>query len=207
MAIAPFWEEQYAKADGVKTFHGGKPSEKVVQAAQMLPKGGRALDLGCGAGRDSLYLAKAGFEVASIDISETGIARLKEEAKNAGLTIHAWVGDMASFRFEGTYDLIIAIGCLHLLARSGWQHLIARAKEHTRPLGLNVMTGFTDESPTPPDMAPYFKGLFRPGELFKVYEDWDIVDRNSFTFSDDHGQGLRHTHTTHGVVARRPEGL
>jgi tellurite methyltransferase len=205
MTTRPFWEEQYAKPDGVKTFGGGEPSERVVQAAGMLPRGSRAIEFGCGAGRDSLFLAKSGFVVTSVDISESGISTLNREAQNRGLRVEAFVEDMSKFKLVGGYDLVVAIGCLHLITRSDREGFLKRVKEHTNPSGLNVMTGFTDESPTPPDMEPYFVGLFRPGELFDVYGDWEIVTKRSFTFTDDHGNGLRHTHSTHGLLARKPK--
>ncbi len=199
----PFWEEQYATSDGLKTFGGGKPTDKVIKVASQMKKGSRVIEFGCGAGRDALYLAENGFDVTSVDISKTGISKLIEIAEKRCLQIKAKVQDMRDFHFEGKYDLVIAVGSLHLIPRSDWKKLIKKVKEHTVVNGFNIMTGFTDQVQTPPDMKPFFVGLFQEDELFEIYDDWDILDKHSITFTDNHGNGLSHTHSTHGLLAKK----
>jgi len=72
----PFWEESYKRPGKLDTFGDGKPSELVVKAVATLPKGITALDLGCGEGRNTVYLASLGFKTYAADISESGIANL-----------------------------------------------------------------------------------------------------------------------------------
>ena len=47
MNLKPFWEEQYAKPDGLKTFDGGKPTDKVIKALSQMKKGSRVIEFGC----------------------------------------------------------------------------------------------------------------------------------------------------------------
>ena len=68
---------------------------------------------------------------------------------------------------------------------------------HTSVGGVHAISVFTDEAPTPPDMAPFFVGLFKKEELFDIYRDWEILDKNNYRFNDDHGNGLKHTHAGH----------
>ena len=56
---------------------------------------GEALDLGCGQGRDSLYLARAGYEVTSVDGSAPAIAQLLDRAD--GLALRGVVSDIRDY--------------------------------------------------------------------------------------------------------------
>lgn len=72
------------------------------------------LDLGCGLGRHSIYLAQKGFEVNAIDLSEYGVNHLKEWAKREQLDITAGVGDMLNLPFDDDFfDCIIAFNVIY----------------------------------------------------------------------------------------------
>ena len=71
--MKPFWESEYLNREK-STF--GNPSKEVVDIVQHLEKGARVLDVGCGDGRHSLYLANLGFRVDAFDISENAIKKL-----------------------------------------------------------------------------------------------------------------------------------
>lgn len=64
--------------------------------AEWLPKlpRGRALDVACGAGRNSLYLAAAGFAVTAVDISDVALARGRRNAADRGLEIDWLCADL-----------------------------------------------------------------------------------------------------------------
>ncbi|MBL4937431.1 class I SAM-dependent methyltransferase [Clostridium sp. YIM B02515] len=72
------------------------------------------LDLGCGLGRHSIYLAKKGFEVNAVDLSDYGVNHLKKWAKEEQLNIDAQVCDMLNLPFEdNTFDCIIAYNVIY----------------------------------------------------------------------------------------------
>lgn len=62
-----FWEKAYRE---VVSLWGLEPDHLLKDYARLIPKG-MVLDLGIGEGRDALFLAKMGYEVEGIDISET----------------------------------------------------------------------------------------------------------------------------------------
>jgi tellurite methyltransferase len=62
---------------------------------------------------------------------------------------------------------------------------------------------FTNEVPAPSDMEPFFVGLFNKGELFEIYGDWEIIDKREYQFEDDHGNGLKHLHAGHKLIAQK----
>ena len=94
MTKKPFWEESYRRPGKPDTFRGGKPSDDVVAAASMLAKGSTALDLGCGEGRNAIYLANIGFYTSAVDISKAGIDKLNNVAFEMGLNINSAICDM-----------------------------------------------------------------------------------------------------------------
>jgi tellurite methyltransferase len=144
-AARPFWEDVFEDIDAPSPF--GPPSDEIVELQPSLPKHASVLDLGCGDGRNALFLARHGCRVHAVDISPAAIAKLAALADREDLQIVARVADLREYRFEDRYDLVIAHGCLHLLERMHWTRLLAQSKEHTRPGGYNVMVVFTDMLP------------------------------------------------------------
>jgi tellurite methyltransferase len=199
----PFWEESYKRPGKLDTFGDGKPSEVVVKAAATLPKGIKALDLGCGEGRNALYLASLGFKTHASDISESGIAKLNDVANEKELAIDASVCDMREFKFPCKYDLIVCLGCLHLIPRHDWEILIKRMQENTVARGLHVIGVFTDTVPEPEDQRGLMVGLFKEGELLEHYRDWEILERHVYRFTHTHPGGITHEHAGNDIVARK----
>jgi SAM-dependent methyltransferase len=104
---AQFWESRYADAGQVWS---GRPNDALVALAADLPAG-RALDLGCGEGGDSIWLAGHGWQVTGVDISRTAITRASAAADAAGIPhgrIRWLVGDLASWTDDGRYELVSA---------------------------------------------------------------------------------------------------
>lgn len=78
----------------------------------LFPDGGRALDLAGGAGRHAIWLAKQGWEVTLIDISETGVEQARQNAGPLASHIHFVVDDLTGFtasqtHFEKAFDVVM----------------------------------------------------------------------------------------------------
>ena len=71
------------------------------------PAAGRVLDAPCGFGRHSMALARRGFEVTGVDLSETELQRAKERAAMAGLPLQLVRQDMRDMDFSGEFDLAL----------------------------------------------------------------------------------------------------
>jgi SAM-dependent methyltransferase len=117
---AGWWDGFYADRDKPIPFFAAKPDENLVSYLDRgLVAPGRALDLGCGPGRNALQLAAAGYEVDAVDLSGTAITWARERAREAGaegVTFHH--GDafaLAGAELAGPYDLIHDSGCFHHL--------------------------------------------------------------------------------------------
>jgi SAM-dependent methyltransferase len=71
------------------------------------PGGGRVLDAPCGFGRHSMALARRGFDVTGVDLSETELQRAKERAAEARLPLQLVRQDMRDMEFSGEFDLAL----------------------------------------------------------------------------------------------------
>ena len=166
MSKSNTFETNYKKE---KCFWGSKP-HKIVQDIIKFKQAGEVLDLGVGEGRDALFLAKKGFTVTGIDISETGIKKFEQLAKEAKLKVKGIVADIFDFKFKQKYDIIISIVTLHFLDVEQVKNIIKNIKQNTKSNGLNVIIVFTDEFG--PSKFPY---LFKQNELRNLYKDWTIL--------------------------------
>jgi len=134
-----------------------------------LPDGGlpsvpRALDVACGFGGNSLYLASAGFQVDAIDISGVALAHLQAEAARRGLRLRLIQADLTRWWVPPShYALIVATYYLN-------RDLMPQLSRGLRSGGLLFMethnTHFLSERP---DFDPAF--LLHPGELRQFAQD------------------------------------
>jgi 2-polyprenyl-3-methyl-5-hydroxy-6-metoxy-1,4-benzoquinol methylase len=69
----------------------------------------KILDVGCGTGRHAIELAKRGYSITGIDLSESQIQRAKEKAENVGLKIDFIVADARNLTFENEFDAAIML--------------------------------------------------------------------------------------------------
>ena len=111
--------------------------------------------------------------------------------------------DMREATFETDYHLIVSMGCLHLLERECWGHLLRRMQAHTCVGGYHAVGIMTDALPAPDDQREFFIGLFEDGELFEQYAGWEIISRRSVQFHDEHPNGVRHHHAGDNILARK----
>lgn len=75
---------------------------------------GRVLDLGCGNGRNSVYLASCGFEVDANDISDEALSITKQAAAESGVELNCIPGAFFDLAVDTeSYDMIYDLGCLH----------------------------------------------------------------------------------------------
>ena len=93
----------------------GKPRPILVEFIEkVLIKKGKALDICCGAGTNTVYLAEKGFEVTGIDISPKAIAYAKKKAKQANVNINLMVQNFLNLPFEkAEFDFVFDMGCFH----------------------------------------------------------------------------------------------
>lgn len=139
-----------------------QPSELLVENIALLNKG-KALDIAMGSGRNAVYLAGKGFDVAGVDISPESVKEALELVQQAGVTVNAMVADLEKeYTIEKeAYDLII---CFNYLQRSLFPHIKGGLKHG----GMVVYETFIV------DQAKLFGKPSNPDYLLKYNELLDI---------------------------------
>ncbi|MEU5208646.1 class I SAM-dependent methyltransferase [Streptomyces sp. NPDC020742] len=147
-AGASWWDGFYADRGKPVPFFVAKPDESLVSYLERgLVTSGRALDLGCGPGRNALHLAAAGFEVEAIDLSPTAIDWAKDRARGSGADVRFVCGDAfaaADCALAGPYDLIYDSGCFHHLPPHRRISYLALLDRALAPGGHLALTCFAD---------------------------------------------------------------
>lgn len=91
----------------------GEPYTELIAFYSSYPKRGKLLDLGCGQGRDSIAIARQGYEVVGIDNSVLGITQMNEKAAQENLTLTGIVDDIFKYdRFSG-FEFILLDSMFH----------------------------------------------------------------------------------------------
>lgn len=104
----------------------------------------RILDVGCGEGRDCLFLMNLGYDVQALDISEEAIRYCQSKAgvENAS-RFH--VVDVCSGEFAGEFDFIYSVATLHMLVlKEDRENYLAFIREHLTKNGLALILSMGD---------------------------------------------------------------
>ncbi|MFK4117006.1 class I SAM-dependent methyltransferase [Streptomyces longwoodensis] len=141
-----WWDDFYADRSRPVPFFADKPDENLVSALDrgLVPARGRALDLGCGPGRNALYLASRGFAVDAVDLSAAAVSWARERAAGTGADVRFLCGDAFALESElpGPYDLVHDSGCFHHLPPHRRISYLALLERTLAPGGHFTLTCF-----------------------------------------------------------------
>ena len=198
----PFWEKAFKKD---KSFlFGSEPNKTVTEFEKFFDNDWNVLDVGCGDGKNSLYLAEKGFKnIDAFDISEAAIEKLKRLSDEKGLNVNAMVEQLQNFEFSKEYGLVMSFGVYHFVEKDVWKNFILKAKEHTCVGGIHIVQLFNDNVAPSPDIAPFAVGMAKDGEIKELYEDWEILQFLSYEFEEKHPGVPLHKHASNKIVARK----
>ncbi len=131
---------------------------------------GRALDLGCGTGTHSIYLAQHGFEVVGVDFSPKAIELARDKARQAGVQVDFRLSDVTHLDFlQKPFNLILDVGCFHGLDQAGRLRYAEHASRLTQPGSKFLLHGF---------MRPAFFGRYHlmPEEVRRFFEPTFVLN-------------------------------
>ena len=149
---------------------------EVLAAAGLIPPG-KALDLGCGNGRNSLYLAANGYSVTAWDKNPMSIANIERIKAAEGLeNLEIATVDLNALSFDGEYDFILSTVVMMFLEPQTIPGLIANMQRTTVPGGYNLIVAAMDTDDFPCTVG--FPFAFKAGELAEYYSGWEVVKYN-----------------------------
>jgi len=184
------WNRKYREAPGAwlvpDRFLARAFAEYILP---LFPQGGAALDVAGGAGRHAIWLAKQGWEVTLIDISETGVEQAQQNAGTLASHIHFVVDDLTHFKAAQTYfetsrgtssetwsetslkisfDVVIAFFFLR-------REMFAEVVRAVRPGGLLVYKTYTRVQTKLPSGPKNPEHLLAPGELLQLASGLNVL--------------------------------
>lgn len=149
---------------------------EVINAARLITPC-KAMDLGCGSGRNSLYLNLLGFDVDACDHNAQSVEFIDEIIEKEGLqNIHTQVRDINDLVIDGQYGLILSTVVFMFLDRQKIPAIIDNMQQSTQPGGYNLIVAAMSTDDYPCNMP--FSFTFKHNELKEYYRDWTIVKYN-----------------------------
>lgn len=196
-----YYENLYQNSKKSRYIFGPPEKELIGFLNSKQLQKARALDLGCGDGRNAILLASKNFTVLGVDNSASGLKKLKKAISNndrIAKNISLRKANLKNVKLKGRkFDLVICVNTFHELGIRGVKHLITQAKHSTKQFGINYLAFFL------PRKGDYMrKEGYYPRELdvIKQYRDWKVLGKKKFLMEHHHitpdskGKTIKHKH-------------
>jgi 2-polyprenyl-3-methyl-5-hydroxy-6-metoxy-1,4-benzoquinol methylase len=184
------------------------PTSLLTQLTLRLIRGrepGRALDLGAGEGADSIRLAKMGYKVTAVDISDVAADKIRKFAGAEGADISVETADISDYHPEGQFDIVICNGVLHYIRDK--ESVLERIQAATGPGGVNVISSWTTftEVPESHNSVPVYRDE-EDGAIARAYRSWDIklLYLEHGKPEESHEGMPAHSHSHVKLIAEKP---
>lgn len=161
-----------------KKYNTNPVHSEVLEAMQTV-KPCKALDLGCGQGRNALFLAQHGFDVTAVDQNELSLEILQSIVEQEDLEMPVGLYDINSASIGQTYDFIVSTVVLMFLQADRIPAIIQNMQEQTSIGGYNLIVCAMDTEDYP--CSVNFPFTFKEGELANYYQDWELIKYNEST--------------------------
>ena len=202
MALITQYEKWYESED---YFWGTIEADLCHELIKLIPpsKDIKVLDIGCGEGKDAVYMAKQGYTVYAFDITKSGINKTLKMAKEKNIEVNAFIADINDFNIDEKFDIIYSTGTIQYLDDDKIDEFFKKVQSMTKPNGINWFNVFVDKPfiPLPPDWDEGEK-LWPTAKLFSYYPDWKF-ERIDETIFDCNSAGIPHKHCMDVLVARK----
>ena len=174
-----FWW-QLAYLIGFKLWDSGVPPPEltsVVEGPEALALG-RALDLGCDAGTNVVYLAQHGWEATGVDLVARALRKARERAAAANVSARFIKGDVTRLDELGVgsaYGLFLDLGCFHTIPAGRPDAYVAGVTAAAAGGATMLLFGFV-----PGAMRRGPRGV-TGDELRQRFQGWDLVEADRGT--------------------------
>jgi SAM-dependent methyltransferase len=129
-----FMAGEASKPFGWESYHWVKWAT-IAEALRRLgmPQGAAVLDVGCGPGWTSMFLAESGYRVTAVDLVPANVELTRARADRWGLKVDARVADMDELELGASFDLVLVYDALHHSSRQA--DVVRGVAAHLRPGG------------------------------------------------------------------------
>jgi len=195
---------------------GGDPSNELRKLILLKPGKGKAIDLGCGDGRNSLYLAREGYDVTALDSSAAAIDKLKTklDRMRIGNRVKPIHEDIVRYNFsKDHYNLAVAITLFDHLEKDDIESIFRKTVESLTENGILLAKVHTIDDPGAngdhehaSELAYMIKHYFRRNELYDLASRYlHVLDYREIS-EEDRTHGKPHLHSF-AIVKARKEGI
>ena len=197
------YERVYSNSN--EYYWGVNRSEMCLKILALMPpdRNLKVLDIGCGEGKDAVFLAQCGYNVSAFDISDAGVEKAKLLAEKSHVEINVFKANIWDFRLDDGYDILYSSGVLHYIKPELRGDIISNYQDHTNKGGLNVFNVFVDKPFIgPPPENEEHSYFWHSGQILTYYKDWFVEDFSEFIF-DCNSSGIAHKHAMNAIFARK----
>lgn len=198
---AQTWNRRYESADFL---FGTTPNEWLREQAHLLPPQGRVLCVADGEGRNSVWLARQGFQVDAFDVADLAVDKARAFAQREGVSVNFAVADCDGFAWpEAAYDGVAAI-FVQFADPPMRARLFERIVRSLKPDGVLILQGYT-----PKQLAyrtggpPILSHLYTRELLIAALAGVSITELREYEAEIHEGQGHSGRSALVGLVARR----
>ena len=191
--------------EGEGYYWGTEPADFCDELIRLCPPapGKKVLDIGCGEGKDAVYMASKGYDVTAFDVAENGIKKTLRLAGEKGVAIKAYVDDINTFVMDETFDIVYSTGTIQYLFDENKKTFFDKISRITKKNGFVFFNVFVDKPflELPPDWDIEEK-MWKSGELFSYFPDWKFHRIDEVIFEDNSG-GVPHYHCMDTIICEK----
>jgi len=198
---AQTWNRRYDSADFL---FGTAPNEWLREQAHALPPRGRVLCVADGEGRNSVWLARQGFQVDAFDVADRAAEKARAFAQREGVSVNFAVADCDGFAWpEAAYDGVAAI-FVQFADPPMRARLFERIVRSLKPGGVLILQGYTPKQlEYRTGGPPFLSHLYTQDLLRSACADLSIIELREYEAEVREGQGHSGQSALVGLVARR----
>lgn len=200
--IVADYEERY-KTEGY--YWGFVPNQLCYEIMKLRPpvEPLKVLDIGCGEGKDAVFLAKNGYIVSAFDVTDSGIEKGKVLAEKSGAYVDFFKADLLDYRLNENYDIIFSSGVFHFIVPDLREEIAKNLKEHTNEHGIHAINVFVNK-PFIGRKSEDSRYPWKSGELYTYYYDWRFHKTEEVVFDCNSG-GRPHQHCMDIMIVEKVE--